>query len=104
MIPKIIVDFSDNKNFIQSAPNNYVSLQSGDIFSHGKITKENTEDVNSLKFCDIRHNIKDNQNLLFSNGEESIIVEPVPDDDNIVHGRDIGIWVMSSSFTKFFFY
>ena len=67
----------------------------------GHITKDNLEDVNSLGFCDIKHNKKVTKNHLFSNGKESIIIEPMPDDENIVHGRDIGIWVMSDSFTMF---
>ena len=71
------------------------------IFISTKITRNNIEDAISLNFCDIRH-VGDTKNHLFSNGNESIIIESVPDDDNIIHGRDYGIFINSNSFTKFF--
>ena len=71
------------------------------IHVSGIITKENLEDVGSLNFCDFKHN-RGNEinNHLYTNGKQSIIVEAIPDDDNIIRGRDIGVWIISDSFTE----
>ena len=71
------------------------------IHVSGIVTKDNLEDVNSLGFCDIKHNKKVTKNHLFSNGKESVIVEAIPDDDDIIHGRDRGILITSENFTLF---
>ena len=66
-----------------------------------KITKDNIEDVSSMnELCNMKHCNKVS-NSYFSNGDTSIIIEPVPDDENFVQGRDFGIWLSSNSFTKF---
>ncbi len=66
------------------------------------ITKNNAEDATSLsEICDIKHCDKKISNHFFSNGSHSIIIEPSPDDEDFVHGRDFGIWIVSRSFTKF---
>jgi sugar-specific transcriptional regulator TrmB len=63
--------------------------------------KEVLEEVKSMNFCNIRH-ISEAQNHLYSiDGNHCLIVEPIPDDDNIVYGRDLGMWMQSPSFTKF---
>ena len=63
--------------------------------------KEVLDEVKSLNFCNIKH-ISEAQNNLFSvDGNECLVVEPIPDDDNILYGRDLGMWVQSPSFTKF---
>jgi sugar-specific transcriptional regulator TrmB len=63
--------------------------------------KEVLEEVKSLNFCNIKH-VAEAQNHLFSiDGKECLIVEPIPDDDNIMYGRDLGMWVSSPSFANF---
>ncbi len=85
------------KNVLQEAHEKGVS-----IIIISKKTKDNAEDCELLDFCDI-HNAKIPvaNNLISIDGEESIVVEPIPDDENVMRGRDIGIWVMSKSFTGF---
>ncbi len=39
--------------------------------------------------------------MLSTDGKECMIIEPIPDDDNTVYGRDFGIIASSSSFTTF---
>jgi sugar-specific transcriptional regulator TrmB len=67
----------------------------------GITNKENLEEIKSLDFCDLKHISKSANNLISSDGKESIVFESVPDDDNILYGRDIGIHAQSSSFTRF---
>ena len=67
-----------------------------------RTTKDNMDDINSLKeICNIKYSDK-NMNCYFSNGESSIIIEPLPDDENFRQGSDFGIWLSSNSFTRFF--
>ena len=65
----------------------------------GPISKENKEDVQSLLFCDVRHINKAPCQLISIDGNESLIVDAVPDDDNIVYGRDYGVWITNASVT-----
>ena len=39
--------------------------------------------------------------MLSVDGKEALVIDPISDDENLVSGRDIGIWVSSGSFTKF---
>lgn len=67
----------------------------------GGIDKNNNDEIKTLNFCGIRK-INNSENTFLSiDNKECVIVEPVPDDDDITYGRDIGIWVMSRSYTKF---
>jgi sugar-specific transcriptional regulator TrmB len=67
----------------------------------GITNKENLQEIRSLNFCDIRHVQETNNNLFSVDGNESMIIEPTPDDDNIIYGRDFGIIASSDSFTRF---
>jgi sugar-specific transcriptional regulator TrmB len=67
----------------------------------GIIDKKNLEEIRSLNFCSIGQVKSSKNNLLSADGKESLIIEPIPDDDNILYGRDLGIYAVSSSFTKF---
>ena len=85
-----------HKELLQEAKNNGISIS-----VTGVLNKEVLEEINSLNFCDIRK-IKNAENNFFSiDNKECILIEPIPDDDNIIYGRDLGIWVSSPSFTKF---
>jgi sugar-specific transcriptional regulator TrmB len=65
------------------------------------LSEENKQDAKDLGFCNIT-NIRDAKNHLFSiDGKECLIVDPISDDENLVQGRDIGMWILSNSFTKF---
>ncbi|NQU79648.1 TrmB family transcriptional regulator [Candidatus Woesearchaeota archaeon] len=67
-----------------------------------KTTNENKEDCDLLSFCDICNaNMPITNNFISADSNESIIVEPIPDDDDLMKGRDIGILVMNRSFTGF---
>ncbi|MBD3355123.1 hypothetical protein GF361_04010 [Candidatus Woesearchaeota archaeon] len=67
----------------------------------GVINKEIKEEIKSLDFCDIRKTKKSENNYISIDNKKSIVIEPIPDDDNFKYGRDLGIWVSSESFTKF---
>jgi sugar-specific transcriptional regulator TrmB len=85
-----------HKEALQEAKNKGVNISIAST-----MTKEVEEEAKSLNFCDIRK-IKTAENHLYSiDGQECLVVEPIPDDDNIVYGRDLGMWVSSSSFAKF---
>ena len=65
------------------------------------LTSENKQDAKNLEFCDLT-NIGRAHNHFFSvDNSECLIIDPIADDENLVQGRDIGMWIMSSSFTKF---
>ena len=85
-----------HKELLQEAKNNGVKINIG-----GVINKEILDEIGSLNFCDIRRIKNADNNLISIDNKECIIVEPIPDDDNIVYGRDLGMWVSSQSFTKF---
>jgi len=85
-----------HKELLQEAKNRGVSLSIA-----GVITKEIIEEIKSLGFCDIRKVKSAENNYISIDNKESLIIEPIPDDDNIMYGRDLGIWVSSPSFTKF---
>ncbi len=63
--------------------------------------KDIEEEIKKIGFCDIRKAKKAENNFISVDSKESLVVEPIPDDDNIMYGRDLGMWVSSSSFTKF---
>lgn len=66
-----------------------------------KLTKDNKEDSRLLDFCNITNTKQPiTNNIISVDGEESIMVEAIPDDDNFMRGRDLGIWVLSKAFTK----
>ncbi len=67
----------------------------------GVVNNEVLEEIDSLDFCDIRKVKSANNNLFSIDDKECLIIEPMPDDENILYGRDLGVWVSSSSFTKF---
>ena len=67
----------------------------------GITNKENLEEINSLNFCNIKHVNSSKNNFLSVDGKEALIIDPMPDDDNIIYGRDLGIFALSSSFTRF---
>jgi len=67
----------------------------------GVTNEENLKEISSLNFCKIKHIPKTSNNMFTVDGEECMIVEPVPDDDNIIYGRDLGIIAANSSFTRF---
>ena len=67
----------------------------------GITNKENLAEIKSLDFCSIRHVKNSKNNFISIDGKESIVTNPLPDDDNIVFGRDLGIQACSNSFTKF---
>jgi sugar-specific transcriptional regulator TrmB len=65
-----------------------------------KKTKGNAEDCELLGFCSIVHSDNPMTNCVASfDSSESIVIDPIPDDDNVMRGRDIGMWITSKSFT-----
>lgn len=70
--------------------------------SIGGITnKENLEEIGSLDFCILKHIKSSKNNFISIDGKECLVINAIPDDDNIIYGRDLGIFALSSSFTKF---
>jgi sugar-specific transcriptional regulator TrmB len=65
-------------------------------------TKDNAEDCDLLNFCEIHNPRSSISNGFVSiDSREAILIDPLPDDDNIMRGRDIGMWVTSRNFTEF---
>lgn len=67
----------------------------------GVVTKDIQDEIRCLDFCDIRKAKNSENNFISIDNNECLVIEPIPDDDNIVYGRDLGIWISSPSFTKF---
>jgi len=67
----------------------------------GTINKNNVEYVKDIGFCDIKHSNGSYNSFFSVDGRECIVFEPTPDDDNLIYGRDLGLWVQSPSFTRF---
>jgi sugar-specific transcriptional regulator TrmB len=67
----------------------------------GVVDKENLPELSSLKFFNLKSIGKAENNFISIDGEECMVIEPKPDDDNIVYGRDLGIYTTSPAFTKF---
>lgn len=66
-----------------------------------EISKENRGAVNLFNFCN-RKRAKCAHSTLFSvDGSECLLIEPIPDDDSMYYGRDLGVWVSSNKFVKF---
>lgn len=84
-----------HKNELQDAKKRNI-----DIKIAACITNENKEDIQSLKFCDLRHANKIHTHLISIDGKESFMVEAIPDDDSIIYGRDLGVWIQNPSFTS----
>ena len=38
--------------------------------------------------------------LISVDGKESFMIEAIPDDDSIIYGRDLGVWIQNKSFTS----
>lgn len=85
-----------HKELLQEAKNRGVNISIA-----GVPDKEMLEEIKSLNFCDIRKARNAENNFISVDNKECLIVEPIPDDDNIVYGRDLGMLVSSTSFTKF---
>ncbi len=66
------------------------------------LTKNNMEDVESLNFCEVKHKESITSNLFSIDGKECLLVESIPDDDNIIYGRDQGMWISNQSFVQLF--
>jgi len=67
----------------------------------GITDKENLKEIGSLNFCNLKHIKSSKNNFISIDGKESLVINVIPDDDNIMYGRDLGISALSSSFTKF---
>ena len=66
----------------------------------GPLTKGNAEDVASLSFCEFSQAEHSPIHMVSVDGKECLMIEPIPDDDNIVYGRDLGLWVAKSPFAQ----
>lgn len=67
----------------------------------GIIDRKNMKEIKSLDFCNLRSIKSSKNNFISIDGQECLVINPEPDDDNIVYGRDLGMHVLSKSFTKF---
>ncbi len=85
-----------HKDVLQEANEKGISIN-----INGVINKDIKEEIKSLDFCDIRKTKKSENNYISIDNKKSMVIEPIPDDDNVKYGRDMGMWISSESFTKF---
>ena len=67
----------------------------------GVTNKDNIEEISSLGFCSIKKINSSKNNFISIDGKECMVIDANPDDDNIIYGRDLGIFALSPSFTRF---
>ena len=65
------------------------------------LTKGNKEDAQDLDFCNLKDTSQAKNHFISIDGQECLVIDPIADDENLVYGRDVGVWVSSSSFTHF---
>jgi len=66
-----------------------------------QVSKDNRDVSNLFNFCNRKH-AKCTHSTLFSvDGEGCLLIEPIPDDDSMYYGRDLGVWVANDKFVKF---
>lgn len=53
-----------------------------------------------LNGCTCKHVDKAHCTLVVADDKNALFVEPVPDDDSMHYGRDLGIWIANKSFVK----
>ena len=70
------------------------------ILLTGMITPGNKKDIKDFSFCNIKHTTQIHSQLISIDGKECLIVEPILDDENFIYGRDIGMLISNTSFTK----
>ncbi len=63
-------------------------------------SNDNMDEVKSLSFCNIRQIDDVMSGIVAIDGKECLVIEPSPDDDSIVCGRDIGVFAESCMFSK----
>ena len=85
-----------HKELLQQAKNNGVEINIGSTMN-----KDLIEELTTMNFCNIKRTKSAESHLFSVDGKECLIIEPIPDDENILYGRDLGIWVSSASFTRF---
>lgn len=83
------------RELLEDAYNRNVKILVG-----GPIEKDNLSDIQSLDFCDIRHIEKVPCHMFSIDGDQSILIEPVPDDDDLVYGRDVAVCINANAFTR----
>lgn len=83
------------KEQLLEAFNNDVSIKVA-----APLDKECEPDKRSLNFCEIVNVTGGPGTLFVIDDHMSLLIEPVPDDDNIFYGRDLGIVISSPAFTQ----
>ncbi len=64
---------------------------------------KNSEEMEALDFCAFyKRGTHPASALITIDSKESLLIEAIPDDDNIIYGRDVGLWITNPSFTKMF--
>lgn len=66
--------------------------------------KDNKDAVNLFNFCIKKHAARAYSTLFLVDGNECLLVEPIPDDDSMYYGRDLGVWISNDKFVKFIDY
>lgn len=55
----------------------------------------------ALSFCRLVDAGPASQQLISVDGEECIMFRPVPDDDSVLHGKDLALWIGDPAFASF---
>ena len=66
----------------------------------GEVCKENIDVLNLFNFCSRKQANCAHSTLFSVDGKECLLIEPIPDDDSMYYGRDLGVWVSNERFVK----
>ena len=67
----------------------------------GEVSNDNKEAISLFNFCSKKHAKCAHSTLFSVDGEGCLLIEPIPDDDSMYYGRDLGVWVANDKFVKF---
>jgi len=71
-----------------------------DIKIAAPVTKENSDDAKLLSFCKISDSNNVHNTMYTFDNQESMVIDTIPDDENYISGRDLGVHSKSDSFSR----
>ncbi|MCX6768154.1 MAG: hypothetical protein NTY90_05530 [Candidatus Micrarchaeota archaeon] len=84
-----------HKNALRAAHRRGVKILIG-----APLTPANRGHAKSLGFSDLRHPLDCPKHLVAIDGRECLLVDPLPDDESFLHGRDTALWIKHGIFAS----